>query len=518
MLAVDEHVQLPHLRAQGRYRQVEVETLVRHVALVGRVSRKTRRRQDRYVRDVVVRGVRIVVELQVHAVLQECQFEADVPLEGCLPFEVGVGQRHQLGARDSVVHREVLVHVQNLAQHEVRVTRRSDVGFQGDVVEDVLVHELLVGEVPAHAHGPERRYALFAREVRRAVDAVAGVDHVAVVERVVDRAECAYRAHDAACTAGASRERILCAVGGERLRVVEESRHLVAVALGRILLDLAAEHSLDGVASERFEVGEVHHAVVVGRRTAGFFVGSAAVKLFDGVVDGRLVFSRCCAERGHILLAHPFLPVVGERSPEAQVVDDLPVCPQLVRQAQVVAAREVVQVICLVEGIYLRSQHRGADTRPGEVAEHRDIAGRKAREIVAVAVLDTEQRKQLGVGRETAVGRILRVGESHLQVARQLELAGVVDQLCAAAVGVARRADHHAVREVAVEVDLVTQRAVAAFLSDLRTAFEEERMGMFEGRAQGLCEPVGVHAVFGLLLEEHQQVAPFGVLAADGPV
>ena len=41
---------------------------------------------------------------------------------------------------------------------------------------------------------------------------------------------------------------------------------------------------------------------------------------------------------------------------------------------------------------------------------------------------------------------------------------------------------------------------------------------MFEGRAQGLCEPVGVHAVFGLLLEEHQQVAPFGVLAADGPV
>ena len=266
--------------------------------------------------------------------------------------------------------------------------------------------------------------------------------------------------------------------------------------------------------SETFQVGEVDHAVVFRCRCVLLVVGAAAVELFDGVVFESVGDRR--TERRNVFLRHAFHPVVSERRPQAQILDDLPVGAQLIRQAEVVAAREVVQVVGLVERVDLGTEDIGADAGPGEVLVERDVVRRKGREIVSVAVLDTEDREQLGVGREVAVGRILRVGESHLQVAGQLQLPGVVDQFRAAAVGVALRADHHAVRKIAVEVDLVAQRVILARFANVGSAFEEERMVVLERGAERLCEPVGVHAVGGLHFEHRQQVAPFGVHAADG--
>ena len=268
------------------------------------------------------------------------------------------------------------------------------------------------------------------------------------------------------------------------------------------------------MASETLLVGERYLAVVVRGGRALFVIAPAAVELFDGVVLEAVGDRR--TEWRDVFLRHVFQPVVGEFAPQAQVPDDLPVGAQPVRQAQAVAAREIVQVVGFVKRVDLAGEHVRADVGPGEVLVERDVAGRQRRQIVPVAVLDTEDRQQLGVGREVAVGRILRVGESHLQIAGQLQLAGVVDQFRAAAVVVAQRPDHHAVREIAAEVDLVAQRAVRTRSADVRSAFEHQRVDVLERGAQRLCEPVGVHAVSRLHPEHRQQVASLGVYAAAG--
>ena len=445
---------------------------VLHVAEVLHIGGEARRRRDRHGDEGVARAAVVVVEAQVQAFPQP-EVESHGEVARLLPFQVRVRHSHEVGARDIVVDDIVveLVGGFGLIGREVLVAGEAVGDAElAEVQPRGVAHEVFLVEVPARTRTPERTPAVVRAEHRRAVEAQAHVEEVALVVAVVGGACDAERTCAALGARGLAALGILLGEGDVVDVVVEESpsRHALAVAAGRL-------HRVGGVGQQQVLVPRVGVvAREVHAEAVGLAVGDGVAAALE-VAVARPVVEACVVARIEIF-AFVVLVGIAQASREAQVVDgavfEVEVLDHLGVLREVLGAeRGVVERVVVGRGAAVGARrgvgaqdflHVAEGIRRGEIRIHGDVIGEApVGAVVGVVAGDRE-----------------RVAEHPLLVA--------VAQVDVALQRLAPRLLHHAGHIVVHQVGGIAHL--------LGASFDVSRVLVAHARAQGLRQPVGVDA------------------------
>lgn len=137
MGSVEGEVERQVAGTQRGVAETEFDTLVGEVAHVGLVGAESYRGGDGDFGKIALRGVVVVVDVEVELVVEECSFGADVAVVGDLTFEVGVTERGDDGTEvAAIAGGEERVEAGSLALGEVLVAGGTDVEGAGPAFAD----------------------------------------------------------------------------------------------------------------------------------------------------------------------------------------------------------------------------------------------------------------------------------------------------------------------------------------------------------------------------------------------